>query len=259
MKKTNPNITVIIPNYNDTRIKRALESLTHQSFQNFELIIIDGKSSNRMLEGIYLKYKDIIDLLVIEKDNGLFDALNKGIQNAKGNYIFLMGSDDSLYDKHTLKDVNSRITKTNLDGYSIGAKFFNSENKIVRKWNPSSVTQRKIKWSIFPPHFSLFLSKMIYDEIGLFDTSMVGADSCWFLKFGLREYQIEVIPKHYLYMEIGGTSTGSLNNILIGLVNLARSAKELGYSNWYILPIIKVIVKIPQFIIPKIKSETIDL
>ena len=255
----NPNITIVIPNYNDLRIKRALKSLAYQSFQDFELIIVDGDSSDKALKGIYLKYKDIIDLLIIEKDNGLFDALNKGIQKALGNYIFLMGSDDSLFDNHILEDVNNEINQSKLDGYSIGAKFFNSDYKIIRKWKPASVTQRKIKWCIFPPHFSLFLSKRIYKEVGLFDLSTVGADSCWLLKFGLKNYQIKVIPNQYLYMEIGGTSTGSLINILIGLINLARSAKELGYTNWYILPIIKIIVKIPQFIIAKIRPETIDL
>ena len=63
------------------------------------------------------KYKDIIDLLIIEKDNGLFDALNKGIQKALGNYIFLMGSDDSLFDNHILEDVKILLLESNKKRY----------------------------------------------------------------------------------------------------------------------------------------------
>jgi glycosyltransferase len=246
-------ISVIIPNYNDNRIERALKSLQAQSITDFELIVVDGGSKEKQVHDTYEEFASIIDTLIVESDQGLFDALNKGLNAATGDYIYLMGADDFLDNKKTFEIVYKEITMHLLDGYCIGARFFTSDGTVIREWMPRKVNPLLIRWGVFPPHFSLFLSKNIYKEVGYFDLKKgtVGADSYWMLLLGKKNYQIKVIPGLYLNMEQGGTSTGSLKNILIAFKNVAITAKGMGYTNWLLIPIIKVMVKLPQFLMAK--------
>lgn len=256
MKKT---ISAVIPNFNDSRIERAIASIVKQSIYNYELIIVEGCVDNFETKQIYEKYKTKIDILIHESDHGIFDALNKGIKQSIGDYIFLLGADDFLGDNEVFNSVADEIDLRRRDGYCIGAKLFESNNYVKRVWRPKSISQSKIKWGILPPHFSLFLLRDLYYDIGLFDLSMgnVAADSCWLLKMGLKNIDIKVLDKHYLYMEMGGTSTGSIKNILAAFVRNGMAAKKLGYWNWYIIPFTKVISKIPQYVAAKYEPERI--
>jgi len=89
-------ISIIIATYNsELHIKECLESIIAQSFKNLEIIIIDGKSTDQTIEMI--KSLNLNNLhLVSEPDNGIYDALNKGIKLAKGKWMYFMGSDDRL-------------------------------------------------------------------------------------------------------------------------------------------------------------------
>ena len=111
-----------------------------------------------------------------------------------------------------------------------------------------------MRWGILPPHFGMFIGKHVYDEVGLFDLSKghVGTDAYWFLKLALNDtITYKVVPKHYINMAIGGTSTGSFRNILTAFINTGKTARELIYWNWVLIPIIKIIVKTPQFLLKK--------
>jgi glycosyltransferase involved in cell wall biosynthesis len=246
-------ISVIIPNYNDLRIERALKSLQSQSNPHFELIIVDGNSKDQKVHELYNEFSARIDLLIVESDQGLFDALNKGIAASTGDFIYLMGADDFLNDINTFATIYKEMAENEFDGYCIGARFFTNDGKVIREWMPRKVNSTLIGWGIFPPHFSLFLSKKIYAEVGDFDLSKgtVGADSYWMLLMGKKNYRIKVVKDLYLNMEQGGTSTGSFKNILIAFKNIAVTAKGLGYANWILIPIVKVLVKLPQFLMAR--------
>lgn len=101
--------SIIIPTFNSSAtIKSCLESIFNQSFLYFEVCIIDGFSSDNTIEIVKeysLKYPNI--RFVSEKDNGIYDAMNKGIQLAEGEWIYFLGSDDLLHDKFVLQKVYS--------------------------------------------------------------------------------------------------------------------------------------------------------
>jgi glycosyltransferase involved in cell wall biosynthesis len=246
-----PLISVVIPNFNDTRIEKAICSVLEQKDKTFELIIVDGLSNNPEVIDIYKKFADHLDLLICEADTGIFDALNKGIKVANGKYIYLMGADDYLSDSDVFQSILELDQHSRkYDVFCMGCHFVDSEHRTVRRWIPNKVNSTRMRWGILPPHFSMFIGKCIYDEVGLFDLSrgQVGTDSCWLLK--LAQYDkisYKVVSKHYLNMAIGGTSTGSLRNIVTAFINVAKVARELNYWNWVLVPIIKIIVKIPQF------------
>ena len=85
-------------------IKRTIDSVISQDYQNIEFIIIDGGSVDGTLE-LISSYKKQIDVLISEKDNGLYDAMNKGYKLATGDIIGILNSDDYFYDNNTLSHV----------------------------------------------------------------------------------------------------------------------------------------------------------
>jgi glycosyltransferase involved in cell wall biosynthesis len=115
--KSNPLLTIIMPTYNSAAtLDIALESIIHQTFQNIELLIIDGLSSDNTIE-IAKKYQlEFPQINIIsEADKGIYDAMNKGIGVAKGEWVYFMGSDDSLYEITTLEQVLNNEKIKNLD------------------------------------------------------------------------------------------------------------------------------------------------
>jgi glycosyltransferase involved in cell wall biosynthesis len=91
-----------------------LDSIIHQSFKGFEIIIVDGCSADNTLELVnnHFAKNDFIEFKIIsEKDNGIYDAMNKGISLAKGDFFYFMGSDDLLYSSDVLQKVNYHILK----------------------------------------------------------------------------------------------------------------------------------------------------
>jgi glycosyltransferase involved in cell wall biosynthesis len=246
-------ISVIIPNFNDVRIKRSLDSLYVQTYKNFEIIVIDGNSSNPNLHDIYKNNK--IDQLCIEKDEGIFDALNKGVTKANGDIIYLMGSDDYLSDSYVFENLIKKFsTKPTLNGVCIGCEFVNSRGKVIRSWKPKNITSSKIKFGIFPPHFSLFLKKDIYKKVGEFqykEFKNVACDIFWLLDMSILipDISIEVIDNHHLFMEYGGSSTGSYKAVLKQFILVykyaKRRSKDLPF--WFLLSPVRTFSKIFQF------------
>ncbi len=112
-KKGNPLFTIITVVYNDVeKIEGTIKSVISQTYENFEYIVIDGKSDDGTLD-VIKKYKDRIDYWVSEKDGGIYDAMNKGIEKSKGEYIYFLNSGDSFYDKNVLNLVSKEMEKFN--------------------------------------------------------------------------------------------------------------------------------------------------
>lgn len=245
-------LSIVIPNYNDIRIERTLNSIYTQNKKNFEVIVVDA-CSNERVQDIYKKFP--IDKLIVEKDHGIFDALNKGIQNVTGDVIYLMGSDDYLPNNNTLLDVIQQFEQnTLLDGVCIGCEFINNKGKIIRKWYPDSVSSKKIKLGIFPPHFSLFIKKDIYNNVGQFqykEFKNVACDIFWLLDLAIiyPQINIQVLKQHYLIMEYGGSSTGSYKAVIKQFILVFkyswRKSKDLPL--WFLLSPIRTFSKIFQF------------
>lgn len=104
-----PYFSIIIPSYNSAKtISACLESIINQSYQNFEIIIVDGLSSDDTVN-IVNRFKKINRNMrsVSEKDTGIYDAMNKGIKLATGEWIYFLGSDDLLHNNAVLQEVYS--------------------------------------------------------------------------------------------------------------------------------------------------------
>lgn len=246
-------ITVVIPNFNDIRIDRALFSVFSQQDSEFEVIVVHGGNLSFELKEVYSKYK--IEKFILESDNGIFDALNKGISQASGDIIYLMGADDCLSSKSVFKDVALHFDNgPQIDGVCIGCVFVNSNQKVIRKWFPARVSSQRIRRGFFPPHFSLFLSRSLYVSVGPFkyrQTNNIATDIIWLMDLSILKPSARIIPlnTHYLIMEYGGASTGTWSAILkqFKVVHKYVYLRRKYFPNWFIFSLIRTSSKIFQF------------
>jgi glycosyltransferase len=245
-------ISVVIPNFNDVRIRRAVASVQTQSYQNFELIIIDGGSS---IEEILRYYPECgADDVVVEPDEGIFDALNKGVARATGDVVFLLGSDDELSDGDVFQSVaNAFERQRDLDGVCIGCEFITAEGRVIRSWYPHAVTAGRMKRGLLPPHFSLFLKRRLYEEVGEFrfrEGGQIACDTRWLMDLAVLrpDLRVRVLGEHHLRMEYGGASTGSVGAVAKQYVAVHRYARRLSghLPFWFLYSPVRTLSKLLQ-------------
>ena len=136
----NPLITIITPTYNSEKtINSNLNSIAEQTYQNFEHLIIDNLSSDNTIETIKNNNSKKI-IIYSEKDNGIFNAINKGIQKSKGDIISILHSDDFFFNKYVLKNVVDAFNLNGVDAVYGDLLYVRRKqiNNIVRFWKSSN-------------------------------------------------------------------------------------------------------------------------
>ncbi len=163
-----PYFTVITASLNKGgSIKRTIESIKNQIYQDYEHIVIDGASSDNTLE-ILASYKNTYNLKWIsEVDQGVPDAFNKAVNLSTGEYIIAIQADDYLLNENVLKKVHEIISAKKLDIYSF---------PIIKELSPDNVEQinpiQHLWWIRFRnifPHQGIFVNRKLFDEIGDYD------------------------------------------------------------------------------------------
>jgi len=210
------SIITVVRN-NVATINDAIESVLSQTYKNIEYIIVDGASTDGTVE-VVQGYTNKIDKFISEKDQGLYDAMNKGIGLATGDVIGILNSDDVYFDKNVLENIVNTFRDKQLDSVFGDLYYVNKDdlNKIVRYWKSSDFKLGSFAKGWHPPHPAFFVKKDIYEKYGMFDLQLkVSADFDLMLRF-LEKYQISsmYLPKILVKMRIGGESNSSLKNII---------------------------------------------
>jgi len=163
-KKKNPTISIITATYNSEKyLEKTLQSLLKQNYKNFEVIIIDGLSTDKTI-GIINKYKKIINYCISEKDKGIYDAFNKGIKEARGKYLVMVNSDDILMPNALkyLKKYDEQNPKIDF--------IFGSVKKhwgILHGYYPKKIYY---SWGFYPSHSTgFFIKRKSAKKIGLYN------------------------------------------------------------------------------------------
>jgi len=185
MKYKKNLISIITVVFNGEKyLEKAIKSILNQTYNKFELIIIDGGSTDGTLN-IIKKYKRSIKYWVSEKDDGIYDAMNKGIKKANGDIIGILNSDDT-YRKNALKIVNNYFTKNKKIKFLFGSV---KKDRILNGFYPNDISW---KFNIYPAHSSgFFIKKIVHKRIGLYNSKF---------KFS-ADYDLfyRLIVKHKLY------------------------------------------------------------
>lgn len=215
-------ISIITPVFNavETLEKTILTVVTQEINSDLEYIIVDGASKDGSLE-VIKKYIDKIDVLISEKDQGVYDAMNKGIARATGDIIGIINSDD-WYNDGTLKVVE-QVFKKNEEVdivYSPIDNYF--EGKYLNTFIPGDLENLVFKFTINHP--SCFVKKSVYDRVGLFDLSYsIAAD----YDFVLRAYTSGV-KFHYIETPLVSYSLNGMSGKPITKFKQIRESWRVG-------------------------------
>ena len=211
-------ISIITICFNSSKtIERTFQSIMNQSYQNIEYIVVDGASSDDTLK-IIKNYNSSISKYISESDEGLYDAMNKGIALATGDIIGILNSDDFLASNDIINIIASMINSENLDGVYGDLQYVDKINtkKIRRNWKSYDFKPSLLEQGWMPPHPTLFLKKEVYQKHGLFDLSYrISADYDFILRiFKDTELKFGYLPKVITKMRVGGASNRSVENII---------------------------------------------
>ncbi len=160
-------ISIITVNYNDAiGLEKTIKSVQSQTFKNFEHIIIDGNSTDGS-KAIIEKHKNSFSYWVSEPDSGIYNAMNKGIDKAKGEYLLFLNSGDYLYDDKVLEKVSTEL-KSGIDIYYGDLCFVDANGKGKVKQYPDELSFYYFFDKGHLPHPASFTKKTLFDKIGLY-------------------------------------------------------------------------------------------
>ena len=211
-------ISIISVCYNSSKtILDTIRSVNSQSYPNIEHVFIDGLSSDNTLEIIRSNSKKK-NVIISEKDSGLYDAINKGILNATGDVIGLLHSDDILSSPEIISDLIAKIYDENLDGIYGDLQYVDKKNtnKIIRFWKSCEFNPNLLGKGWMPAHPTLILKKEVYNKHGVFNKSFkIAADYDFMLRI-LKDSNLKFgyLPKVVTKMRVGGASNRSIKNII---------------------------------------------
>ena len=193
-------------------IEKSILSVINQSYQDFEYIIIDGVSTDNTLK-IIEKYRNNITKVVSEEDNGLYDAMNKGIRIASGEYLFFLNSDDQLLHENILELVANFADTDGNDSYEL---LYGDLLVLNKKTGRLSIQKHNKFNKIYlmkntPCQPATFYKKETFEKYGYFDTDYkIVSDHEWFLRVFLKH---SIKAKHLGFpvniFNMGGISTNS--------------------------------------------------
>jgi glycosyltransferase len=203
-------LTIITATYNALpTLREAYASLFSQTHTDWEWIVVDGASTDGTVEWL----SELADPRVnwkSEKDQGIYDALNKGIARATGEVIGFLHADDLLAGPEVLADISARFQDSQIDGIYGDLQYVSAENgRVIRNWKSSAFTLKKLQHGWMPPHPTCYFKKSVYEEIGTFDTSFrIAADYDFLLRsFASGKFQFAYMPLLITRMRIGGASS----------------------------------------------------
>lgn len=238
-------LSVIIATFNSAQfIERAVKSILNQTYSNFEIIIIDGLSTDETSE-IVLGFGTSISKFISERDIGIYDAFNKGVQYATGDWICFLGSDDTFYNNEVFQSLMHHFHKADEGGFG----YIYGQALIVQKngmeielagfdWERASKTFHK---AMNINHCGAFTRAEVFKNHGSFNTDFKIAGDYDFL---LRAFRQGVKPYFvnmpFVKMQTGGISNNfKLKILLIKEVMLAQKLNGYNHYNvrvvlWYL-------------------------
>ncbi len=244
-------VSIITISYNSAEtIEDTLQSVLEQSYGNIEYIIIDGKSTDRTME-VVRKYEDRIAVICSEPDKGLYDAMNKGIQQATGDIVGILNSDDLYVDNKVVEDMV--VAMRGFDsGYADLVYVDRVDTDLVtRRWTSGNFRAEKFKYGWTPPHPTFFLRKACYNKFGVYNLDLRHSAD--------YELMLRMLFKHRLSasylnrittkMRVGGQSNVTLKNRLAANREDRLAWKINGLIPAFYTLTLKPVRKIGQFFI----------
>ena len=242
-------LSIITATWNSAEtLPSTLDSLAKQTNRSFESIVVDGGSTDSTVS--IIKSSSVVCRWISEKDNGIYDALNKGIQMAQGEYVGFMHSDDVFASDRSVEMLLAHIDEYNPEAMYADLQYVQKENldKVVRYWKSGAFGFNRLKAGWMPPHPTFYMKKTLYQKYGYFDLSYkIAADYDSLMRYlFVNKISPSYLPEVLVKMRVGGASNRSLRNIIQKTKEDISVMKKCGIP---VFPatIGKNVSKIPQF------------
>jgi glycosyltransferase involved in cell wall biosynthesis len=248
-------ISIITVCFNSEKyIRNAIESVLGQTYSNIEYIIIDGDSKDQTMQ-IVKSYGDSIQVVVSEPDKGIYDAMNKGLKLATGDYVAVLNSDDFYSDNHVIENVVNRLLLAKTDSLFADLIYVEelTPEKQVRYWKSNDFVKGTFKLGWHPAHPTFFVKNSIYEQYGYFNLSFkLAADFELMLRF-LEKHQISscYLDLPIIKMRLGGATNKNIKNIFNQNIECYKSFKINGLPVSVFYPFFRLLPKIKQFFVKK--------
>ena len=221
-------ISIITVSFNaEASISATLLSVANQTYKNIEHILIDGGSVDGTMNLVKEHGKHLTHF-ISEPDEGIYDAMNKGIELASGDVIGFLNADDVYSHLNILEEVARQMV--DVDACFGDVVYFSPLNpeKVLRRYSSAGFSFDQLAWGRMPAHPTLFLKKFIYERFGHFNTSYKIAGDYEFMArvFKGSEIKYRYIPKVLVKMGIGGISTRGLKSTILLNQEVLRACKE---------------------------------
>jgi glycosyltransferase involved in cell wall biosynthesis len=236
-------ISIITVCYNaEKTIEDTLKSIAKQTYPNIEHIVVDGNSTDSTND-IVSRYAESVAIHVSESDQGLYDAMNKGIKLATGDVIGILNSDDVFATNHSLMDLMLSFDEA-VDGVYSDLVYVSEHDlsKVTRLYSSKVFSKKLIRFGIMLPHPTFYVRRKHYERLGLYKTDYrVSADFELLARFISKGLNLKRSDKITIKMREGGISSSSLMWRVHQNFEIVRACKENNiYTN-----IFMVMLKLP--------------
>ncbi|SFC75189.1 glycosyltransferase family 2 protein [Spirosoma endophyticum] len=223
-----PTVSIITITYNAERfLERTIQSVVAQQATDFEYVIIDGASTDGTLD-IIKRYEKHITTWVSEPDRGLYDAMNKGLHRARGQYVWFMNAGDELYDPQTLPSLLAKSKATQADVYYSDALFVRDDDKHIgipvglRSQVTPHTLPHTLKWQDMALgmkvcHQAFVAKRAIAPD---YPTDNLSADLDWEIRCLKAAQTVEFLPFILCKYLVGGLSVQQHRRSLIDRFNV---------------------------------------
>ncbi|MEQ8240958.1 MAG: glycosyltransferase family 2 protein [Cyclobacteriaceae bacterium] len=237
-------VSIITVVYNNIEtIQDALNSVYNQDYSEIEYIVIDGGSTDGTKD--LIKQDKGITQWISEPDNGLYDAMNKGMSLATGDIIGLLNSDDVYTSNHVISDIVSEVKRLNCDVIYADLNYVLREDvtKIVRSWQSGKFYSEYFLDGYVPAHPTVFITKKLSKSFQFNLSYKLAADYDFLLRlFHYPNVRIHYFPEKIINMRLGGVTSKNWKNIIKGNIEIAKSWMR----NENKLPLLTLLYKRPR-------------
>ena len=222
-------VTIITINYNNSQgLDRTIRSVQKQTHKNIEHIIVDGASTDGSVEILqrYSNEKSVSKTIIIEPDRGIYDAMNKGLEIAGGEYVSFLNSGDIYNDNKTLETIMTVASSSQNSIIYCNLKYYDYlKKRVCRRWKPQKKTQWKYYLGWMTPHPSTFIPTNLYRKYGNFNLELkIAADYELMLRFMfIHRLRTKYVDLDAVIMETGGVSNGKLKNIITSNLEVLKA------------------------------------
>ena len=247
-------ITIITASFNSGKtIEDTLKSVLRQSYKNYEYLIVDGGSQDNTID-IVKEYVTKFEgrlRYVSEKDRGIYDAMNKGIQMASGDVVGILNSDDYYTKDDILQTVADSFSEHHVDAIYGDIHFIQAgqPGKMVRYYSSKMFSPFWLRFGFMPAHPSFYCKKEIYDKAGGYRLDYkIGSDYEMMVRlFKKHKISSKYVQKDFVTMRTGGASNSNVRSRLTLIEEDVKACRDNGiYTNRFFI-CLKFLYKIFEF------------